>query len=156
MSQSTLTVSQLLPLGMTVDPSQLCWDAGTSKAAAGLDGFVKDKVRDGVVAALDMDVLELIATAWAKVDDLADVADASRRTPGQTTHVFLAKHDVICENKLNVALEFAGVPAVTDHLRIKLTAKFEGIGMTIDGGYIVALDAAVAPPKRSCSTATPS
>lgn len=48
---------------------------------------------------------------------------------------------MVCDSQLKVALEFAGVPAVTDHLDLRLKAMFGGVGVTIENGCIVGFDA---------------
>ena len=138
MSNASLKLSDLLPGDIKVDPAELNLEKGKSLSPS-LMGFLGSKVQESVGSALNLDVLEVIAQAWSKADELKE-ASGAMRAPGEVKQVYLAKHDVVCENKLNVALEFAGVPAVTDHLQLTLTAKFEGVGLTIGGGYIVAID----------------
>jgi len=141
MSDATFTLARLLPPDVAVDAAQMRLDGNGSAAARGTElGFLQSKIDDGVRAALDVDVMEILAEAWAKTDDLrqAGGSEAASATP---THLFLAKHDVVCDNQLKVALEFAGMPAITDHLDLRLTASFEGVGVTIEHGCIVAVDA---------------
>jgi hypothetical protein len=140
MTDTSLTVAGLLPADLHLDPAELTIPPGSPAAGSGFTAFVGAKLGEAVTGALGLDVLELIAQAWAKADELRGLAKTPPGT-GELTHVFLAKHEVACENKLNVVLEFAGAPAVTDHLRLTVTAQFEGVGLTIDSGCIVALDA---------------
>lgn len=142
MSESTLTVAVLLPRELALDSSQMRLNAGGDASPRGAeDGFLQSKIRDGVASALEVDVLGLIAEAWAKTAELQAAAATTERGSEAPTHVFLAKHDVVCDNQLKVALEFAGMAAVTDHLNLRLKAMFEGVGVTIENGCIVALDA---------------
>ena len=39
-----------------------------------------------------------------------------------------------------MALEFAGLDAITDHLDLRLKAMFDGVGLLIENGCIVAVD----------------
>jgi hypothetical protein len=139
MSQRALTVSGLLPDNLKIDAAELAF-RGEGSVGSTLLGFLGTKVQEALGSALDIDVLELIAEAWAKTDELREVA-AGMHESGEVKHLFLAKHDVVCENRLNVVLEFAGAPTITDHLQLTLTAKFEGVGVTVDGHCIVAVDA---------------
>jgi hypothetical protein len=139
MSDRALTVAALLPADMKFDTQELDLQGGAAWGSSAL-GFLAAKVQDAIATTLDKDVLELIAEAWANTDELRDVA-ARPQSAGGVKHVYLAKHDVVCENKLNVVLEFAGAPAITDHLKLLLTAKFEGVGVTLENGCIVAIDA---------------
>lgn len=136
---ASFTLASLLPEGLTVDRSKMRLGAGPGKDAGA--GFLQDKIRDGVVAALDLDILELIAQAWAKTDELRRAAEGAKAGAPGPTHLFLAKHDVDCDSELKVALEFAGMPAVTDHLKLRLKAMFQGVGVTVENGCIVALEA---------------
>jgi hypothetical protein len=141
---ATLKVSDLLPSVLQVDPVDLRLQRGAAGESAGLGPsllqFAAAKVQEAIATALQLDVLELIAQAWAKTDELRRLA-AESRAPGDMRHLYLAKHEVVSENRLNVVLEFAGMPSLTDHLSLRLVAAFEGVGVTIDGGHIVAVDA---------------
>lgn len=141
MNDSNLTVAALLPAEMVIDPSQIGAGAATSAAPMGLTTFLHSKLKEGVASALDIDVLGLVAQAWAGTDELRKLAAPDKRSAAAPVHLFLAKHDVVCENVLKLTLEFAGMPAITDHLKLNLTAKFEGVGVTVERGCIVALDA---------------
>ena len=142
MSDSTFTLAALLPQDLAIDASQMHLQGNDVAPPKGTGtGFLEEKIQEGVASALNVDVLELVAQAWAKTAEMQKAATADRRGSGQPTHMFLAKHDVVCENKLKVALEFAGVPAITDHLNLRLKAMFEGVGVTLENGCIVALDA---------------
>lgn len=151
MSDTSLTVADLLPADLQLDAAELALQQpGGTPASGAFAGFIAGKLGEAVAAALGLDVIELIAQAWVKTDALRKLA----KTPpgaGALTHVYLAKHDVACENRLNVVLEFAGAPAVTDHLKLTVTAQFEGVGLTIDAGCIVALDAGRGAAKAELS-----
>jgi hypothetical protein len=139
MSDRSLTVADLLPAALDIDARELDLRGG-AVVETGLLDFVAAKVRDSVAGLLQIDVLGLVAQAWSKVDELRALAEQTRRS-GETRHAFLGKHDVVCQNRLDLVLEFAGMPAVTDHLQLRLSAKFEGVGVTVAQGCIVAVDA---------------
>jgi hypothetical protein len=139
MSDRSLTVADLLPAALDIDARELDLRGGGGLETGLLD-FVAAKVRDSVAGLLQLDVLGLVAQAWSKVDELRALAEQTRRS-GETRHAFLGKHDVVCQNRLDLVLEFAGMPAVTDHLQLRLSAKFEGVGVTVAEGCIVAIDA---------------
>lgn len=141
MDEAALTVADLLPGDFKVDPGQLRLGEGDSLKAPGIGDFISAKLRESIGAALEVDVIELIAEAWAQMDELRKVASARKPPSADPDTVYLLKHEVVCENKLKVALEFAGMPALTDHLELKLTARFEGVGLTIDSGHVVAIEA---------------
>jgi hypothetical protein len=141
----SMKLSALLPAELHIDPAEMSLGQGKTVSATMLS-FVGTKVQDAIASSLDIDVLELIAEAWAKTGELRELCEGERRSEAQ--HVFLAKHDVECESRVKVLVEFAGAAGlgaslapVTDELRLILKAKFEGIGLTIDKGFIVAVDA---------------
>lgn len=138
MPDRSLTLAKLIPASLRVDAKEL----KLQDAAAGdsLLAFVGAKVQEGVEQALDVDVLGLVAQAWSKVDELRGVAEQTVRS-AQPSHVFLGKHELTCDNQLDVVLEFAGVPAVTDHLQVRLVAVFESVGLTLERGCITEIDA---------------
>jgi hypothetical protein len=135
MSESTFTLAELLPRHLSVDSSQMHLD-GTPKNIE--PAFLEGVIQYGVTSALNVDVLELIAEAWAQTNALRTAAAAK---DGQPTHVFLAKHDVACDNQLKVVLQFTGAAPVTDHLDLQLKASFEGVGVIIENRCIMAMDA---------------
>jgi hypothetical protein len=136
----TFTLASLLPEGLAVDRSKM--RLGTASPLSEAEGgFLQDKIRDGIASALGVDVIELIAEAWAKTEELRQAAASAKAGAGEPAHLFLAKHDVVCDSELKVALEFAGMPALTDHLKLRLRAMFQGVGVTVEDGCIVALDA---------------
>lgn len=140
MSDRSLTLASLFPSTPRLDASELKLQRSAGSGESGLLDFIGAKAQEGVAEALDVDVLGLVAQGWSKVDDLRGVAEQTLRT-GQPAHVFLGKHELTCDNQLDVVLEFAAVPAVTDHLQLRLVALFESVGLTIERGCIAAIDA---------------
>ena len=139
---STLTIGALLPRDLSIDTSQMKLKGNGATTHAGAAGFMQEKIRDSVDAALHIDVLELIADAWSRTADIQTAAAAAAK-PGASpapTHLYLAKHEIVCDNQLKVALEFAGLDAITDHLDLRLKAMFDGVGLLIENGCIVAVD----------------
>lgn len=140
MEARALTIADLLPSGFTVDPAQLSLDGSASSPAAGLRDFIRAKALDGIGSALKLDVIDLIARAWSQVAELQKAAQ-QQKAGGTPDTLFLAKHEVVCEDKLKLTLEVLGTPALTDHLGLKLTAAIEGVGLIVDTGCIVGIEA---------------
>lgn len=147
MSDASLKLSDLLPSRKPVDPAQLKL-AAERPIPQGVLGFVHSKVEEAIDGALQADVLGLIALAWTKVSALKVAADESREK-NQPRHVYLGSHEIVSDNKIDVRVEFGPLPGavkellapLTDELGLKLEAKFEGVGLTIEQGAIVAIDA---------------
>jgi hypothetical protein len=139
MSDRSLTVADLLPAALDIDAQKLDLRGG-GVVETGLLDFAAAKLRDSVADLLQLDMLGLVAQAWSKLDELRALA-AQTRCSGEARHAFVGKHDVVCQNRLDLLLEFAGMPAVTDPLQLRLSAKFEGMGVTVAEGCIAAVDA---------------
>ncbi len=93
-------------------------------------------VADLLPAALDIDARELDLRGGGGLETgLLDFVAAKVRDS------VAGLLQVVCQNRLDLVLEFAGMPAVTDHLQLRLSAKFEGVGVTVAEGCIVAIDA---------------
>lgn len=146
MSDASLKVSDLLPARDRVDAADLHFSADGPVTSTVL-AFVGSKVEEAIDSALQADVLALVALAWTKVSAIRDAA-AEGREKGEVRHVFLGKHEIESESKIDVRVEFSQLPGtakllapLTDELSLKLKAKFDSVGLTIENGYIVAVDA---------------
>lgn len=152
MSDHSLTLKDLLPSREKVDTKEMNL-AGLKNTTPSLLGFIGGKVEEVVEASLDADVLGLIAHAWAKVNALREAAEESREKH-IVKYVFLGEHELESEAQVKVLVEASLLPGVataaapvTDALTVKIAAKFESVGLTIDNGYIVAVEAGRANAK---------
>jgi hypothetical protein len=152
MSDRKLTLSDLLPGRQKADPKEMEL-SGLGNMTPSLLAFIGGKVEDAVEAALGADVLGLIAQAWTKVDALRDAAETScqKKAP---QYILLGEHELESEAKLKVMVELGLAPGlaavatpVTDALTVKIAAKFESVGITIDNGCIVTAEAGRASVK---------
>lgn len=145
MSDASLIISDLLPSRSAIDPAELSFHESPGLASTML-GFVGSKVEETLDSVLRADVLGLVALAWTKVNALRDAA-AEGRAKCEPRHVFLGKHEIESESKVDVRVEFSQLPGAqlaapfTDELRLKLKATFQSVGLTIDNGFIVAVEA---------------
>lgn len=145
MSDASLKLADLLPSRGRIDSAELDFSAGPITPT--VLGFVGSKVEEAIDAALEADVLGLVALAWTKVGALKD-ASAEGLAKGEPRHVYLGKHEIESESKIDVRVEFSQLPGaakllapLTDELSLKLRAKFDSVGLTIENGSIVAVDA---------------
>lgn len=146
MSARHLTLNDLLPGREKTDAKEMNL-TGLKGMTPTLLGFVGGKVETVIEAALNADALGLIAQAWARVGALKDAAAASRsqQTP---QYVFLGEHELTSEAQVKVLVEACLMPGaaaaaapITDALAVRLAARFESAGLTIDQGHIVAVEA---------------
>ncbi len=152
MSNNRLTLNDLLPARGKVDAKEMNL-AGLKDKTPSMLGFINNKVDEVVDSSLNADVLGLIAQAWTKLGALRDAAEIGRQKKA-AQYVFLGEHDLSSEAAVKVLVEFALSPGaaaaaapVTDALTVKITAKFESVGLTIDDGCIVAVEAGRASAK---------
>jgi hypothetical protein len=149
---SHLTLNDLLPGRGQADAKEMHL-AGLKNMTPSLLGFINSKVEEVVEASLSADVLGLIAHAWTKVSALQDAAEAGRQRQA-TQYVFLGEHELDSEVLVKVMVEFGLAPGaatavapVTDALTVKVTARFESAGLSIDNGCIVAVETGRASAK---------
>lgn len=152
MSEHRLTLNDLLPVREKADAKEMNL-SGLNGATPSLLGFISSKAEEVVEASLGTDVLGLIAHAWAKASELKEAAETSRRKK-QAQHVFLGEHELASEAQVKVLVELSLMPGVaaaassiTDALAVKIAAQFKSAGLTIDNGYIVAVEAGSANVK---------
>lgn len=152
MAGDRLTLADLLPQRQAADAREMQL-AGLGDLAPSLLGFVGSKAEEAVASALQADLLGLVAQAWVKLGALRAAAQASRekKTP---QYVLLGEHELDTEAQLKVLVEFAALPGaaaavapVTDALSVRVVARFESAGLTIEDGCIVGVEAGRASAK---------
>lgn len=146
MSDRHLTLNDLLPGRGRADVKEMNLSS-LKDMTPSLLGFINGKVEEVVEASLSADVLSLIAHAWARVSALRDAAELGRQKQA-AQYVFLGEHELDSEANVKVLIDFSLAPGaaavvapVTDALTVRVAAKFESAGLTIDNGYIVAVEA---------------
>jgi hypothetical protein len=140
---SGITVRSLLPdkfrrideaidQGRKDDPEfQMVKVPGVALSVAG------EKASDAVTAALDFDVFELVAQAWAKARELEAHAKETLETPGKTATLFLGSHSLTCDIHPIVKLTFGALGTLPVRFTLALEAAFDMAEVTLLGGRIV-------------------
>ncbi len=101
-------------------------------------GFVRSSAAGEVRKALDFDVFELLAQAWAKTSELH--ACGASTPPDETKVVHLGKHDfktAICP-ELTVDLGVPPYPKL--RFTVEVAAHFEGAALSIRNGCITSVE----------------
>jgi hypothetical protein len=146
MAQSQgLRVSDLLPSGFTN------FDGAVKEAMAGDQGIAQGKVPSfvgGVIAkrtsaaihgVLDLDVFQVLATAWTKAQELHEYADPSKHPSGEISTLFLGEHNLTCELHPVVEVGVGVLGKLTFRFDLALTAKIRAVELTLQNARIVQL-----------------
>lgn len=134
MSQ-TITVGSLIDLTRADVDTALAEhakdDPDVSRALGHLGGFAASVGAEKLNKALEVDVIELLAKAWTKVQAVRDGAARSRATPGQSTLVALGAHDFThtCEPVLRRYVADVALPELK--FTVELVAHFSGVSVSI-------------------------
>jgi hypothetical protein len=140
---SGYTVRQLLPSkfqqideamkhAMRDDPAfQSKQPPGVALSVAG------DRVTEAVCGALDCDVFELIAQAWAKALEIKKAASDAEKVEDKTATVFLGKHELTADLDPIVELTFGAMGKLTLRFTLEFAAKLDLAQVTITGRRIV-------------------
>jgi hypothetical protein len=114
-------------------------DGGVAKALGHLKGLAASVGAGKLNQALDTDIYELLAQAWAKVQAVRESAAKSRGTPGQTTVVTLSQHDFTHTCHPTLTFSVADMPLPELKLTLELVATFKGVALSIEDARLRAL-----------------
>jgi hypothetical protein len=110
-----------------------------ARALAHVVGFVAGIGAGELNKALDVDVVELLARAWAGADAVRDAARDSRSTPGERTLMALGPHEFThrCEPVLRLVVADKPLPAL--RLVLELVARFNCVKLAVSDGRLRAI-----------------
>jgi hypothetical protein len=100
-----------------------------------LVGYAASLAADELNKALDIEVIRLLATAWAGAQAVRDAARRSTES-NERTVVTLGSHEVASEQHPVVTLTMAQVPLPELRLTIDLLARFKSVALAIAGPAI--------------------
>ena len=103
-------------------------------------GFVGEEVFNALKSVLDCDLLEILASGWAKAGPLADFADPGKHPPGERSVIELGAHDVSRELHPVIAVTIGSCPCVELKFTFTIAAKVGGVRLSILDGHIVGGD----------------
>lgn len=112
---------------------------GRPGVVANVFGLAAEAAAGKLREALDVDLIELIAGAWLKIEAVREYRDPSRYPPGKVAVVPLAQHDIVSTHDAVIDAEVAGVPLPELRLKVELTARFKSVALSIEGGRVVAI-----------------
>lgn len=103
-----------------------------------LSGEIADRTAEEVTKVLDVDVIGLLAHAWAKAWELHEYSlGAGKHPPEEVTTLSLGKHELSQELRPAADLRFGAISKVTLEFVIELAAKLEEAQLTVTRGRIV-------------------
>jgi hypothetical protein len=144
MAQSSgYTIRQLLPERFErMDDAMARAKKGDPQLkAANLPGIALDvagaRATSAVRDALDIDVFELIAKAWAKALELRRAADDAEADPDKTATVFLGEHKLVADLHPVVDVVFGVVGKLSLQFTLEFAATIELAEVTITNHRIV-------------------
>ena len=108
-------------------------DVGAMKLAW---GYIGSELERALEQALDRDLMEVIATGWAKADLLASFADPARPGARDRSVIELGAHDLTRELKPVIAVTIGSCPCVEIAFGLTVTANFGGVQLSIADGHI--------------------
>ena len=140
MSEQT-TLRSLIGIGKDDVEQALSLHAKDGSAVAGklgsASGFIASVAADNLNGALEVDALEVLGQAWAKLQLLREYADPKKHPPGTASVVQLGQHDVTHSCNPVLALRAAGVKLTELKLALELDARFKSVALSIRDGRIV-------------------
>lgn len=113
-------------------------EAGIAGKLGSATGFIASVAAEKVNGALDVDALELLGQAWAKLKMLREYADPKKHPAGQASVVQLGQHDMTHTCDPVVALRAAGVKLTELKLALELDARLKSVALSIADGRIMA------------------
>lgn len=143
------TLADLLPA--KIDGLGDCVQAHLEARPGGLVtlawGLIKFQAAGRIKDALNIDVLDMAAKAWAAARELHGYADASRHPAGEVEVTHLGKHSLTASVHPVLNIGFAGASFAPMRFTLVLTAEFLSAALSIQDGAIVA----VAPGEASAA-----
>lgn len=102
--------------------------------------FIGKELHNSLKSALDCDLVEILARAWAQAAAISEFADPEKHPPGERSLVELGEHDVTRELHPVVAVTIGSCPCVELSFLLSLTAHIGGVRLAILDGHIVGGD----------------
>lgn len=135
-----LTLATLLPARLDGAAEQareaLCANENIGGMSLAWD-YIGSQLEGALKAALDCDLLEVLAKGWAAASTLAEYADLQKHPMGERSVVELGKHDVSRDVHPIVAVTIAPCPSVDLKFTFTITAHFGGLKLTVGDGHIL-------------------
>ena len=135
-----LPLSALLPDRLDSMAERVRGKLGEDEQARGMKlawDYVGKQLHGALKSVLDVDIVEILAKAWAKSDALSGLADPTGHSPGERTLIELGEHEVSRELHPTVAVTITSCPCVELKFTLAVSAHVGGANLAIVDGHIV-------------------
>ena len=139
MSDTDIKLADLIAGDLGGVANKIEEELGTTNAAHSTTiawSMVKSEATTRLLEALNVDLLELVAAAWSKAQDLKKYGDATQYPPDQSIVVHLGEHRVSCRLQpvVEVLLNEISLPPI--RFSFEVVARFKSAALNIRGGVI--------------------
>jgi hypothetical protein len=138
-----MSVADLLPSRLDNLDAALQHEKASNANLASLPGVamgaVGQRVDAAVRDALNCDVFQVLAGAWAKARELHDYADETKHPPDEASTVFLGEHGLGVDLHPTVDVTITGLATFELRFTLTLQAALRLAELPIRGGHIVQL-----------------
>jgi len=139
-----LTVRDLLPSRLKkMDDAVKGEIRGDAALKAGgfplaLSGTIADRTAAAVAQTLDVDVIGLLAHAWAKAWELHEYsAEVGKHPPDEVNTLFLGEHELSQELRPSAVLSFGAFSRITMEFTVEVAARLKAAQLTVQAGRII-------------------
>lgn len=99
-------------------------------------GYVGGQLTSALTAALDCDLLEVLAKGWATAKVLAEYGDPAKHASGERSVVELGQHEISHEFNPVVSVTIGKCPCVDLRFTLAVNASFNGLKLALVDGHI--------------------
>lgn len=85
----------------------------------------------------DIQIPDLMITAWKKTDEIRQALDESRESPQETSSIDLTEHTITVELHPKVEIRMKGVLVKTLEFVVKLSLTLNGVSLEVRNGTII-------------------
>ena len=116
-------------------------EGGGAPGASLLGGFVCEQAAKAVEnELLEVDVVEVLARAFATLAELREYADAVKYPREKPQTLVMTNKTISAPQDVEIGLEVDGLPLIPLVLTVDLEAELECVRLTVGGGCITAID----------------
>jgi hypothetical protein len=99
-------------------------------------GYVGGQLTSALTAALDCDLMEVLAKGWATAKLLAEYGDPAKHPSGECSVVELGQHEISHEFNPVISVTIGKCPCVDLQFTLAVTASFNGLKLALADGHI--------------------
>ena len=140
MSEAELTLTELLGGEQIRAKLRSAIRAAAASAAAVLGPqdlrAILDQAEQALMSALNVNLNDILASAWSTVGKLREAADPARHKPDETVAVPLIEHSVRSKQEPELEFTYNGATVFTLACSVEVTLRLSGMVLRVRGGRI--------------------